>query len=62
MCQRREAKEAEIEDIGMRCDKIENMGHNEVGVEEKGYIENIDEERDKKRERERVMWRECEKE
>ena len=31
MCWRREAKEGEIEEMGMRCNKIDNMGHNEVG-------------------------------
>ena len=25
-----EAKEGEIEEMGMRCDKTENRGHNEV--------------------------------
>ena len=31
MCWRRELKKGEIEEMGMRCDKTENMGHNEVG-------------------------------
>ena len=31
MCWRKEAKEGEIQEMGMRCDKIENRGHNEVG-------------------------------
>ena len=31
MCWRREEKEGEIEEMGMRCDKAYNRGHNEVG-------------------------------
>ena len=30
MCWRREAKEGEIEEMGMRCGKRKNMGHNEL--------------------------------
>ena len=31
MCCRREANEGDIEEMEMRCDKLENRGHNEVG-------------------------------
>ena len=31
MCWRREAKEGEIEELRMGCDKTYNRGHNEVG-------------------------------
>ena len=31
MCWRREVKEGEIEEMGMRCDDTYNRDHNEVG-------------------------------
>ena len=31
MCWSREVKEEGIEEMGMRCDKSDNRGHNEVG-------------------------------